>query len=73
MANRQDVTPYQGYDGVRPTKRHRRGYATREQEAELQPGRIQDFICKVYPLAIKGQYDPHLQIHDPQLHTSTQL
>jgi hypothetical protein len=40
MANGQDETTYEGYDDARPSKRHCKGYATREQEAELHPGII---------------------------------
>jgi hypothetical protein len=34
------------YGGARPSKRHRRGYAPREQEAKLHPRRIQVLIVK---------------------------
>jgi hypothetical protein len=46
MANEQDATPYHGYGGTRPSRRHYRGYAARKQEVELHPGRYTSCHCK---------------------------
>jgi hypothetical protein len=64
MTNKQDTTPYQGYDGARPIKRHSRSYAAREQEAELHPGRIQVLIVKFTLSYKRARRPPSSNIHN---------